>query len=73
MARTKMNQRSANRVAVPMGATGGRTPLSKVTVMLSDPVEEDEELKYDRRSTPESCSSIGAATVFASVSALAPG
>jgi hypothetical protein len=34
MARTKMNQRSANRVAVPMGATGGRTPPSKVTVML---------------------------------------
>jgi hypothetical protein len=34
MARTKMNQRSANRVAVQMGATGGRTPPSKVTVML---------------------------------------
>ena len=34
MARTKMNQRSANRVAVPMGVTGGRTPPSKVTVML---------------------------------------
>jgi hypothetical protein len=34
MARTKMNQRSANRVAVPMGATGGRTPPSKITVML---------------------------------------
>jgi hypothetical protein len=34
MARTKMNQRSANRVAVPMGATGGRTPPSKITVLL---------------------------------------
>ncbi len=28
MARTKMNQRSANRVDVPMSATGGRTPPS---------------------------------------------
>src|SRR4051794_28361383 len=34
MARTKMNQRSASRVDVPMGATGGRTPPSKVTVLL---------------------------------------
>jgi hypothetical protein len=34
MARTKLNQRSANRVAVPMGATGGRTPPSKMTVAL---------------------------------------
>jgi len=29
MARTKMNQRSASRVDVPMSATGGRTPPSK--------------------------------------------
>jgi len=34
MARTKLNQRSANREAVPMGATGGRTPPSKLTVTL---------------------------------------
>jgi hypothetical protein len=34
MARTKQNQRSANRVDVPMGATGGRTPPSKTTVAL---------------------------------------
>jgi len=34
MARTKLNQRSANRVAVPMAATGGRTPPSKWTVAL---------------------------------------
>jgi DMSO/TMAO reductase YedYZ heme-binding membrane subunit len=34
MARTKMNQRSASRVDVPMGATGGRTPPSKATVLL---------------------------------------
>ena len=34
MARTKLNQRSANRVAVPMGATGGRTPPSKWTIAL---------------------------------------
>jgi len=34
MARTKMNQRSASRVDVPMGATGGRTPPSKITIAL---------------------------------------
>ncbi len=34
MARTKQNQRSAGRVAVPMGATGGPTPPSKVTIAL---------------------------------------
>src|SRR4051794_39434610 len=34
MARTKMNQRSASRVDVPMGVTGGRTPPSKLTVAL---------------------------------------
>jgi hypothetical protein len=31
MARTKMNQRSASRVDVPMSATGGRTPPSMIT------------------------------------------
>ena len=41
--------------------------------MVSEPVEDDVELKYESLSTPESCSSIGAATVFESVSALAPG
>ena len=34
MARTKLNQRSADRVAVPMDATGGRTPPSKVSMAL---------------------------------------
>ncbi len=34
MARTKLNQRSASRVDVPMGATGGRTPPSRLTVLL---------------------------------------
>ena len=34
MARTKLNQRSASRVTVPMGATGGRTPPSKATMAL---------------------------------------
>jgi hypothetical protein len=34
MARTKLNQRSANRVNVPMGATGGRTPPSKLSIAL---------------------------------------
>ncbi len=48
-------------------------PGSKVTVMLSAPVEDAVELKKLSFSTPESCSSIGAATVLVSVSALAPG
>src|SRR5256885_4358474 len=48
-------------------------PGSKVAVICSEPLEEDVELKYESFSTPESCSSIGAATVLASVSALAPG
>ncbi len=35
MARTKQNERSANRASsVPVGATGGRTPPSKLTVAL---------------------------------------
>jgi hypothetical protein len=33
MARTKSNQRSANRVAVPMDSTGGRPP-SKITILI---------------------------------------
>src|SRR2546421_10095081 len=48
-------------------------PGSKVAVICSEPFEEEVELKKDSFSTPESCSSIDAATVFASVSALAPG
>ncbi len=48
-------------------------PISNVAVIVSWPFEAAVELKYDRFSTPESCSSIGAATVRASVSALAPG
>src|SRR5919107_6186211 len=34
MARTKLNRRSAGRVAVPMDATGGRTPPSKLSMAL---------------------------------------
>lgn len=34
MARVKLNQRSASREAVPMGATGGRTPPSKLSVAI---------------------------------------
>ena len=34
MARTKSNQRPAKRVEVPMGATGGRTPPSKITIAV---------------------------------------
>src|SRR4026208_2571530 len=48
-------------------------PGSKVAVMVRLPVDEEVELKNDSFSTPESCSSIGAATVRARVSALAPG
>ena len=48
-------------------------PTSKVAVIVSVPLESALELKYNRFSTPLSCSSIGAATVLVSVSALAPG
>lgn len=48
-------------------------PTSKVAVMVVCPLEAELELKYSRFSTPDSCSSIGAATVRASVSAEAPG
>src|SRR4051794_31419200 len=48
-------------------------PGSKVAVLGRLPVEDEVELKKESFSTPESCSSIGAATVRASVSALAPG
>src|SRR5438445_4936024 len=48
-------------------------PTSKVQVIVSVPFEEEVDWKYSRPSTPESCSSIGAATVRESVSALAPG
>src|SRR5260221_5289538 len=48
-------------------------PGSKVAVTCSVPFDEEVELKNDSFSTPESCSSIGAATVRDSVSALAPG
>ena len=41
--------------------------------MVTVPLEADDELKYSIPSMPESCSSIGAATVRASVSAEAPG
>ncbi len=34
MARTKQKQRSASRESVPVGVTGGRTPPSKMTVVL---------------------------------------
>jgi hypothetical protein len=37
------------------------------------PVDDEVELKYSRCSTPDRRSSIGAATVWATVSALAPG
>src|SRR5258706_626096 len=48
-------------------------PTSKVTTVLSVPSEAVLDWKYTIPSVPESCSSIGAATVLAMVSALAPG
>ncbi len=48
-------------------------PISKVAVMATEPLADAEEVKYSRFSTPLNCSSIGAATVRASVSAEAPG
>src|SRR3989442_348646 len=48
-------------------------PGSNVAVICRVPFDEDVELKYESFSTPDSCSSIGEATVLASVSALAPG
>src|SRR5688572_19531587 len=48
-------------------------PGSNVAVICSEPLEDEVELKNDSFSTPESCSSIGAATVRDRVSALAPG
>ena len=48
-------------------------PTSNVQVMVRLPSEPALEVKYTMPSAPESCSSIGAATVAAIVSALAPG
>jgi len=48
-------------------------PTSKVPVIVIVPAEVELELKYSSPSTPDNCSSIGAATVRASVSALASG
>src|ERR1044072_5095792 len=48
-------------------------PGSKVAVICSVPGEEEGEQKKETFPPPESCSSIGAATVRDSVSALAPG
>jgi hypothetical protein len=41
--------------------------------MVNVPLESALELKYSKPSTPLNCSSMGAATVLESVSALAPG
>ena len=48
-------------------------PTSNDAVITRLPLDAAVELKYIRFSTPDSCSSIGAATVLASVSAEAPG
>jgi hypothetical protein len=48
-------------------------PTSKVPVIVVCPFDAELLLKYSRPSMPDNCSSIGAATVRASVSADAPG
>src|SRR5258708_35171881 len=48
-------------------------PGSKVAVICSEPLDDEVELKYESFSTPESCPSIGAATVRATASARAAG
>ncbi|MNY83101.1 hypothetical protein D3C86_2256330 [compost metagenome] len=48
-------------------------PVSKVRVMLTRPLEADDELKYSRWSMPVSCCSMTWVTAFSAVSALAPG
>ncbi len=54
-------------------AMSGLVPFSNVSVMLTRPLELDEELKYSRWSMPVSCCSITWVTFFSVVSALAPG
>ena len=54
-------------------AMSASVPVSKVRVMLTRPLELEEELKYSRWSMPVSCCSITWVTDFSAVSALAPG
>ena len=58
---------------VAVAAISTLVPTSKVAVMVTAPLAEADEVKYSRFSTPFNCSSIGAATVRARVSAEAPG
>ena len=64
---------SCTRLLTLKVALSTSVPTSNVAVIVAWPFDAELELKYNRFSTPESCSSIGAATVFASVSAEAPG
>ncbi len=64
---------SCTRLLTAKVALSTSVPTSKVAVIVVTPLEAEDELKYSMPSTPESCSSIGAATVLASVSADAPG
>ncbi|MNM66337.1 hypothetical protein D3C81_778170 [compost metagenome] len=54
-------------------AISASVPLSKVRVMVTRPLDEDDELKYIRLSMPVSCCSITWVTDFSAVAALAPG
>jgi hypothetical protein len=64
---------SCTRLLTLKTAVSTFVPTSNVAVIDNVPFDADDELKYSMPSTPESCSSIGAATVCARVSALAPG
>ena len=64
---------SCTRLLMLKVALSTSVPTLKVAVMVATPLLEELLWKYSRFSTPESCSSMGAATVLASVSALAPG
>ena len=64
---------SCTRLLMLKVALSMSVPTSNVAVMVVWPLDDELLLKYSRFSTPESCSSMGAATVRAKVSADAPG
>ena len=64
---------SCTRLLTLNTALSTSVPTSKVAVIVVCPLLDEDEPKYSRFSSPDSCSSIGAATVLARVSADAPG
>ena len=61
------------RLLTLMAARSGSVPIAKVMVMPSAPLPALAERRYSMSSTPLMACSSGAATVSATVSALAPG